>query len=272
MSHGLRVSGCVVCVLTLVVFALTSYLGLFNSLGEAGRSRLLLVLTLQTLCVILGMVALAIFTTHRLAGPLIALLRAFEDVKAGDLDRQLRFRKSDNHMADLEREFNEMMASIRHRVDGERAPGARSDCGPGVGLMRRPWLAVGCSLVLGGLAQLAPAQTAQTPDPPPLLPEPVVRALAAEVSGAEARRTAQDLTLFHRMRGSRGFRAAAERVRDRLRQYGLTDVQILELPADGTDLLWHPALAAGLGRRLRRALGAGARGGGLGGRAADRLL
>jgi aminopeptidase YwaD len=89
---------------------------------------------------------------------------------------------------------------------------------------------VACALLLGGLAQLARAQTS---DPPPLLPEPVVRALAAEVSGAEARRTAQDLTLFHRMRGSRGYRAAAERVRDRLRQYGLAEVQIIELPADG---------------------------------------
>jgi len=78
------------------------------------------------------------------------------------------------------------------------------------------------------------ACTAWAQAPPPLLPEPVVRALAAEVSGSEARRTAQDLTLFHRMRGSRGFRAAAERVRDRLVSYGIADVQILSLPADGT--------------------------------------
>ncbi len=112
-----------VCVLTLIVFALTSYLGLINSLGEEGRSRLLLVLTLQTLCVILGMVGLAIFTTHRLAGPLIALQRAFADVKAGDLDRRLHFRKSDSHVADLEREFNAMMDSVHRRLDGDRAPG-----------------------------------------------------------------------------------------------------------------------------------------------------
>jgi hypothetical protein len=96
--------------------------------------------------------------------------------------------------------------------------------------MRRSWPVIGCSLLLSSLAQLV---LAQAPDPPPLLPEPVVRALAAEVSGSEARRTAQELTLFHRMRGSRGFRAAAERVRDRLKQYGFTDVQMLELPADG---------------------------------------
>ncbi|HWM89228.1 MAG TPA: DUF4910 domain-containing protein [Thermoanaerobaculia bacterium] len=71
-------------------------------------------------------------------------------------------------------------------------------------------------------------------EPPPLLPEPEVRALAAELSGTTAKRNLQDLTLFHRMRGSRGFRAAAERVRDRAREYGLQEVEILELPADGT--------------------------------------
>jgi len=69
--------------------------------------------------------------------------------------------------------------------------------------------------------------------PPPLLAEPAVRAIASEVSGTAAKRNLQDLTLFHRMRGSRGFRAAAERVRDRAREYGLAEVEILELPADG---------------------------------------
>jgi len=75
---------------------------------------------------------------------------------------------------------------------------------------------------------------AQTAAPPPLLPEPVVSALASEVSGTSARRTVQELTLHHRMRGSRGFRAAAERARDGLRAAGLSGVEILELPADGT--------------------------------------
>ncbi|HSS48308.1 MAG TPA: DUF4910 domain-containing protein, partial [Thermoanaerobaculia bacterium] len=79
----------------------------------------------------------------------------------------------------------------------------------------------------------APALSAQTTAPPPLLPEPVVRALAGEVSGTAAKRNLQDLTLFHRMRGSRGFRAAAERVRDRAKEYGLSEVEIVELPADG---------------------------------------
>ena len=114
-----------VCVVTLVVFALTAYLGLSSSLGEAGRSRLLIVLSIQTLCVILGMVALAIFTTHRLAGPLVGMLRAFEGVKAGNLEQPLRFRQNDRHLADLEMSFNEMLAVIRQRLDEERAGGAR---------------------------------------------------------------------------------------------------------------------------------------------------
>jgi aminopeptidase YwaD len=89
--------------------------------------------------------------------------------------------------------------------------------------------AAAASLLLG-LAAAAPAPATA---PPPLLPEPAVRALASEVSGSAAKRNLQDLTLFHRMRGSRGFRAAAERMRDRAREYGLAEVEILELPADG---------------------------------------
>jgi hypothetical protein len=71
-------------------------------------------------------------------------------------------------------------------------------------------------------------------EPVPLLPETVVRALAAEVSGTAARRTVQDLTLFHRQRGSRGFRAAVERIRDRAREAGLAEVEVISLPTDGT--------------------------------------
>src|SRR5436305_4000985 len=86
-------------------------------------------------------------------------------------------------------------------------------------------------LAFGGLLIAA---SASATEPRPLLPEPAVRAIASEVSGTAAKRNLQDLTLFHRMRGSRGFRAAAERVRDRAREYGLSEVEIVELPADGT--------------------------------------
>jgi aminopeptidase YwaD len=67
----------------------------------------------------------------------------------------------------------------------------------------------------------------------PLLTPAETRALASELSGASAKRTVQALSLNHRMRGSEGYRAAAELVRDRLREYGLKEVDIISLPADG---------------------------------------
>jgi aminopeptidase YwaD len=67
----------------------------------------------------------------------------------------------------------------------------------------------------------------------PLLTAAETEALASEISGASARRTVQALSLHHRMRGSEGYRAAAELIRDRLRDYGLKEVDILSLPADG---------------------------------------
>jgi hypothetical protein len=78
-----------------------------------------------------------------------------------------------------------------------------------------------------GIAQDAWAQK------PPLLPEKDVAALANELSGETAKRNLEVIATFHRQRGSRGFHAAAELVAERARAYGLSDVQILEFPADG---------------------------------------
>ena len=82
-------------------------------------------------------------------------------------------------------------------------------------------------LILLGWTSLVRAQE------PPLLPEPVVAALAQEISGEIARRNLQEITRHHRMRASRGFHAAAEHIAGRLRAYGLDDVEILRFPADG---------------------------------------
>ncbi len=70
-------------------------------------------------------------------------------------------------------------------------------------------------------------------EPPPLLDEAVVAALAHELSGASARRNLETLSQSHRMRASQGYRAAAEHVAAQLRRYGLEDVEILQFPADG---------------------------------------
>src|SRR5580698_262056 len=84
------------------------------------------------------------------------------------------------------------------------------------------------AMIAGGL--LAGAAWAQKP---PLLPEGDVAALANELSGETAKRNLEVIATFHRQRGSRGFHSAAELVAERARAYGLSDVQILEFPADG---------------------------------------
>ena len=68
---------------------------------------------------------------------------------------------------------------------------------------------------------------------PPLLTEKDVAALANELSGETAKRNLEGIARFHRQRGSQGFHAAAELVAERLRAYGLSDVAVLEFPADG---------------------------------------
>jgi aminopeptidase YwaD len=67
----------------------------------------------------------------------------------------------------------------------------------------------------------------------PLLAEKEVAALANELSGETAKRNLEVIATYHRQRGSKGFHAAAELVAARLRGYGLSDVAILEFPADG---------------------------------------
>ena len=68
---------------------------------------------------------------------------------------------------------------------------------------------------------------------PPLLPDQDLAALAQELSGETAKRNLEGLARFHRQRGSQGFHSAAELVAERARAYGLSDVAILQFPADG---------------------------------------
>ena len=91
---------------------------------------------------------------------------------------------------------------------------------------------------------------AQIVSPVPLLPESVVAALANELSGENAKRIVQELTLLHRMRGSHAFRRAAETMSALATSYQLSDVQILTFPANGTTFYGtqrsRPAWEAGL--------------------------
>ncbi len=81
---------------------------------------------------------------------------------------------------------------------------------------------------------LFPAAARLGADDPPLLRPDVARALAAEVSGESAQRNLEALVGNHRMRGSKGFRAAADHVAGRLKDYGLPQVEVISLPADGS--------------------------------------
>jgi hypothetical protein len=68
---------------------------------------------------------------------------------------------------------------------------------------------------------------------PPLLPLTSARGLAEEISGELAKRNLELIARQHRMRGSRGFAEAAGFVAAELRRDGLTDVEVVEIPADG---------------------------------------
>src|ERR1700688_831830 len=84
--------------------------------------------------------------------------------------------------------------------------------------------------VVAAFLQAAPALAQQRT---PLLPEPEAAALANELSGETAKRNLEGLARFHRQRSSAGFHAAAELLAERARAYGLSDVSILQFPADG---------------------------------------
>jgi nitrogen fixation/metabolism regulation signal transduction histidine kinase len=118
LPYVLRFSGVWILVTTLVavVFGVTSYLVTFDQLGEGARQHLMTVLTIQTVLMVLAVLLLAVFSTHRVAGPLIGIRKALEDVKAGNLERQLRFRRTDPHLEEIENAFNEMMAALRERI------------------------------------------------------------------------------------------------------------------------------------------------------------
>ncbi len=68
----------------------------------------------------------------------------------------------------------------------------------------------------------------------PFLDDKEISALATEISGETAKRNVEGFSRHHRMRGSRGFRAAADQIVADLKRYGLSDAHIDSLPADGT--------------------------------------
>jgi hypothetical protein len=66
-----------------------------------------------------------------------------------------------------------------------------------------------------------------------LLSDDEIQVFSEEISGELAKRNLEFISRQHRMRGSKGYLAAAQFIEQELRKYGLTDVQIEEFPADG---------------------------------------
>ena len=93
--------------------------------------------------------------------------------------------------------------------------------------------AIGSAVTMAALVATVFALPGLAQQRTPLLPENDVAALANELSGETAKRNLEGLAQLHRQRGSRGYHAAAELVAELARAYGLSDVQILQFPADG---------------------------------------
>ena len=85
------------------------------------------------------------------------------------------------------------------------------------------------AVILAGLVMGAGAWGQKAP----LLGEKEVAAIAGEISGETAKRNLEGIAGFHRQRGSLEFHFAAVLVAAKLGFYGLSDVAILQFPADG---------------------------------------
>jgi nitrogen fixation/metabolism regulation signal transduction histidine kinase len=101
-----------VTIAAVTVATVSSYL-LITTVMDGAVGNFVNALLLQAVLTVVAVLALAIFTTHRLGGPWIAVRRALEGVRDGDLDTQLRIRSGDPYLKDVERAFNEMTAVLR---------------------------------------------------------------------------------------------------------------------------------------------------------------
>ena len=80
-----------------------------------------------------------------------------------------------------------------------------------------------------------------------LVPETVLKQIAEEISGVEAKRNLDTLTLYHRMRASTQFDKATAHVLQQLQHYGIDEAEIIEFAADGETMfgtqksrfVWH---------------------------------
>ena len=78
------------------------------------RGKFVTRLVLLSFILLIFITALGIMAAHRVAGPLIALRKAFDAVSDGDLSYRIHFRKVDD-LKPLEESFNHMMDSLENK-------------------------------------------------------------------------------------------------------------------------------------------------------------
>ncbi len=81
-----------------------------NALNQARKEFIALMVVLET-CFVLMTFVLAIFHSHKIAGPLYKLKISMQALKQGVLDRHISFRAKDN-FPELADEFNDMSDAI----------------------------------------------------------------------------------------------------------------------------------------------------------------
>jgi len=72
-----------------------------------------------------------------------------------------------------------------------------------------------------------------------LMSDETLEAIRDEVSGAAAKATVRELAQMHRVQASEGYRRAAELMKERATSFGLSNVVVEKLPADGETLYRH---------------------------------
>ena len=132
LPYVLRFAGLwlVVTIAAIVVASVSSYWVFAERVGDAGAEQLQRVIITQATLSILAVIALAVFTTHRLAGPWIAVRRALDAVRDGDLDRGLRLRATDPRIKEVELAFAQMLDSLRQRYRAAPPLAAEPPAGP----------------------------------------------------------------------------------------------------------------------------------------------
>jgi len=85
---------------------------------EAQDARIGTMLIVVSIIFVAGVFAITIAETHRTAGAVFALQKAFDRVRVGDFRTMLRLRPRDT-LLDLRFPFNDMLNSLRNRVLAE---------------------------------------------------------------------------------------------------------------------------------------------------------